>query len=398
MALVPSAKRARVGDALSVVPPSGSGNAIVKARLGSRPERLSSLDAPSMRCEGHDGAVMTMKFSPDGALFASGGADRHIFLWRVRGECENVGVLRGHRNAVLELHWLPDGARVCSASPDGSVRVFDVEAGAQVKRWEEHVGMVNACCPARRGAQLVVSGGDDGCALLWDLRRKRVIGRFQEKFQVTAVALSEHADVVFSAGIGNAIHAWDLRKGLVGRASRGGAASEGGAGASGAKDGGALRYRLRGHRDTVTGMALSHDGSRLLTSAMDGDARVWDVQPFCQGGASQRCLTVIGPSHGATGGADDGGGSASRHHANPFFAHGFEKNLLKCAWSPDDGKITGGSADGLVRVWDMNEGALAYQLPGHAGSVNEAVFHPSEPILGSCSTDKTIYLGEIDMN
>ena len=25
--------------------------------------------------------------------------------------------------------------------------------------------------------------------------------------------------------------------------------------------------------------------------------------------------------------------------------HNFEKNLLKCAWSPDDSKITAGSAD-----------------------------------------------------
>ena len=27
--------------------------------------------------------------------------------------------------------------------------------------------------------------------------------------------------------------------------------------------------------------------------------------------------------------------------------HNFEKNLLKCAWSPDDSKITAGSADRL---------------------------------------------------
>lgn len=36
------------------------------------------------------------------------------------------------------------------------------------------------------------------------------------------------------------------------------------------------------------------------------------------------------------------------------------------------------------------------QLPGHKGSVNEAVFHPKEPIIGSASSDKNIYLGEID--
>ena len=32
--------------------------------------------------------------------------------------------------------------------------------------------------------------------------------------------------------------------------------------------------------------------------------------------------------------------------------------------------------------------------PGQ-GSVNEVAFSPKEPIVASCSTDKTIYLGEI---
>ena len=36
-----------------------------------------------------------------------------------------------------------------------------------------------------------------------------------------------------------------------------------------------------------------------------------------------------------------------------------------------------------------------YKLPGHSGSVNECVFHPKEPIIGSASSDKTVYLGEL---
>ena len=31
-----------------------------------------------------------------------------------------------------------------------------------------------------------------------------------------------------------------------------------------------------------------------------------------------------------------------------------------------------------------------------ARSVNEVAFHPEEPILGSCSSDRSVYLGEID--
>jgi WD40 repeat protein len=38
---------------------------------------------------------------------------------------------------------------------------------------------------------------------------------------------------------------------------------------------------------------------------------------------------------------------------------------------------------------------VQYALPGHKGSVNEVVFHPKEPIVGSCSNDRTIFLGEL---
>ena len=39
--------------------------------------------------------------------------------------------------------------------------------------------------------------------------------------------------------------------------------------------------------------------------------------------------------------------------------------------------------------------SVAPVAAGHAGSVNEVVFHPKEPIVGSCSSDKNIYLGEL---
>ncbi|CAI0557029.1 unnamed protein product [Linum tenue] len=49
----------------------------------------------------------------------------------------------------------------------------------------------------------------------------------------------------------------------------------------------------------------------------------------------------------------------------------------------------------MVYIWDTTTRRILYKLPGHTGSVNECVFHPTEPILGSCSSDKQIYLGEI---
>ena len=76
--------------------------------------------------------------------------------------------------------------------------------------------------------------------------------------------------------------------------------------------------------------------------------------------------------------------------------HNFEKNLLGCAWSTDGSKVSAGSADRFVYVWDTTSRRILYKLPGHNGSVNDVAFHPKEPIIASGSSDKTIYLGEIE--
>jgi Prp8 binding protein len=71
--------------------------------------------------------------------------------------------------------------------------------------------------------------------------------------------------------------------------------------------------------------------------------------------------------------------------------------LLKVGWSKDMRKISAGSADKFVYVWDVNSKRILYKLPGHNASVNEVQFHPKEPIMLSVSSDKQIYLGEIEL-
>jgi Prp8 binding protein len=300
--------------------------------------------APTMLLGGHGDAVLTMRWAPDGAVLASGSADRSIFLWRTYGECENYLVLPGHKNAVTELHWLADGEHLVSSSADKTVRAWDALTGEETARFVEHKAIVNSCCPVRRGAPLVASGSDDGTTRLWDCRARRAARTLEGRFPVTAVAFSEAGDQVFAGGVDNVVRCWDLRA-----------------------DG--VAFTLEGHSDTITGVSLSPAGTHLLSNSMDNTLRAWDVRPYAP---EDRC-TAVYVGH----------------------QHGFEKGLLRCAWAPDGKSVAAGSADRMVYVWDAGSGEVSYALPGHKGAVNEVVFHPKEPIVGSASSDKTIYLGEL---
>ncbi|KAJ6291445.1 hypothetical protein OIU76_023505 [Salix suchowensis] len=138
---------------------------------------------------------------------------RKFFCGTCMGNAKNFMVMRGHKNAVLDLHWTTDGSQIITASPDKTVRAWDVETGKQIKKMAEHSSFVNSCCPSRRGPPLVVSGSDDGTSKLWDLRQKGAIQTFPDKYQITAVSFSDASDKIFTGGIDNDVKVWDIRKG-----------------------------------------------------------------------------------------------------------------------------------------------------------------------------------------
>lgn len=83
--------------------------------------------------------------------------------------------------------------------------------------------------------------------------------------------------------------------------------------------------------DTVTGVSLSPSGTHLLSNAMDNTVRMWDVNPYTSLPSREVKVFV-----GAT--------------------HNFEKNLMRCGWSPDMKLVTAGSADRTTNIWEADSG------------------------------------------
>ncbi|KAJ3646375.1 hypothetical protein Zmor_023965 [Zophobas morio] len=335
-ALVPVIKKAR-----NEVATSNKNKSVLQAA----PARTSNLFAPIMLLEGHEGEIFSVEFHPEGQYLASSGFDRRIFIWSVYGECENLSVMSGHTGAIMELHFTPDGSNIFTASTDHTLGLWDLPTGQRIKKYKGHTTFVNSVQGARRGPQLMVSGSDDTTVKLWDIRKKQAITTFNSNYQVVAVEFNDTAEQIFSAGIDNDIKVWDIRNHEI-------------------------IYTLKGHTDTVTGLSLSPDGSYLLSNSMDNSLRIWDVRPYAP---QERCVKVF-----------------TGHQ------HNFEKNLLRCSWSKDGSKVSAGSADRFLYIWDTTSRRIVYKLPGHNGSVNDVDFHPTEPIVVSGASDKQIYLGEID--
>ena len=78
---------------------------------------------------GHQGAVQSIQFSPDGTRVVTSSQDKTIRLWDVETGRE-VLILRGHAASVADTAFSPDGVHLASASYDGTIHeyVLPIEA------------------------------------------------------------------------------------------------------------------------------------------------------------------------------------------------------------------------------------------------------------------------------
>ncbi|GBG27652.1 WD repeat-containing protein wdr-5.1 [Hondaea fermentalgiana] len=350
--------------ALTTTPGERSAKRAAPGRGGALVEvpRTSDLFAPIVRLEGHKGAVNGVRFSPDGQNLASVSADKTVMLWRVFGEdCANYGVLEGHTNAVQEGAWTEDGERIVTCSADKSVRVWDCRLGEEVAARRDHRAFVN--CAAVSALGTVASGGDDSMLRLWDPREGlRAFARLKHPFEVTSCAFSSAATaipLVHTGSVDGIVRTWDVRKRSV-------------------------LFQMEAPEDApagvVTGVSCSEGDDVLVTNDSSGAVRTWDARPFAGNraeGASRLKQSLVA------------------HTGTPPLPNK-SMLLLRCDVSRSQDRATAGSSGSVVHVWSLDSGEVEFALPGHRGPILDSRFHPSQPIVASCSVDKCIFLGELD--
>src|SRR5436309_7888395 len=120
--------------------------------------------------------VSQVVFSPDGKLLASACDDRMIRLWDVAAGRE-LRKLQGHAGIkgkgvergqiVTSVAFSPDAKLLASAAAnEGTVRLWDVATGREVRTIKAHAGTVARVVFHPDGKKLATAGAD-GTVKLW---------------------------------------------------------------------------------------------------------------------------------------------------------------------------------------------------------------------------------------
>jgi WD40 repeat protein len=243
---------------------------------------------------------------------ASGSHDGTVRVWDLDAGTL-LHTLTGHDHGVWAVAVGADGRRAVSGGGDGEARVWDLDAGTLLHTLTGHAGLVQAVAVSADGRRAVVGG--EKTVRRWDVAAGKQIASNRPMFSlfrrrgraVASLSISADGRRAVSGGDGT-VRVWDL-------------------------DAGTLLHTLTGHTGTVQAVTVSADGCRAISGGTDGTVRVWDLDT----GTLLHTLT------------------------------GHNGTVAAVTVSADGCRAISGGTDGTVRMWDLTQGAeLASFVSGNS--------------------------------
>jgi hypothetical protein len=241
---------------------------------------------------GHKGDVNGVALTPDGKTLVTGGADGTVRLWNVASGVE-MRRLHGDDAAIASVACTPDGKLVAAAGA-GAVRLWRVADGREVNQLKGHQQLVHALAFSPDG-RVLASGSRDRSVRLWDVAAAKESRRFWTPGWVYSVSFSADGKVLACGGRDQTIHLWELPSGKLIDVLGG---YEGPVAAvrlwpggltvvAGSEDskvrfwqtrGGTLIRDLEGHQGAVLTLALAPHGKTLASAGADGLILIWELE------------------------------------------------------------------------------------------------------------------------
>jgi WD40 repeat protein len=256
------------------------------------------------------------------------------------------GALSGHGDAVLDVAVSPSGKLLASASLDDTVRIWDLERGAELRSLQ-HPDDVYAVAFDPSG-ELVASACRDGLVRLW---RTDGAGSPVElagnSMAANAVAFSPDGKRVASAGEDLSVRIWDVATGD-------------------------SVHVLTGHTESVLDVGFSPDGKLIATCSTDKTVRLWRAAD----GALVKVLRVTNITQ--------------------------RVSELCVAFSPDSTRLLSAGGRGSdeagpsVREWSVAEKQLIRTLVGHSHDIWDVSYVLSGSYVAAGGREGIIYFWSAD--
>uniref|UniRef100_A0A7S3DWP5 CDC20/Fizzy WD40 domain-containing protein n=1 Tax=Entomoneis paludosa TaxID=265537 RepID=A0A7S3DWP5_9STRA len=207
---------------------------------------------------GHSSRVGALAWT--GPVMASGSRDRLIYLRDVRVQASYTDKLTNHKQEVCGLKWSYDEpAFLASGGNDNHLHVIDSRHPCvPIHKFTEHTAAVKAITWSPHQHGLLASGGGtaDRCIRFWNTLSGVALNKIDTGSQVCNIAWSRNCNEIVTT------HGYSLHQIVVWRYPSMSKVAT-----------------LTGHTYRVLYLAMSPDGSTVVTGAGDETLRFWQIFP-----------------------------------------------------------------------------------------------------------------------
>lgn len=376
---------------------------------------------------GHTNSIMSINFSPNGTMLASGSWDETVRIWDI-AIGEHIKTLTPPQNktdlnllGVDNVLFSPDGKTFVSTSSNERMMHF-----WDTTTWQRLSSTVTiavediAFSPDSNTLAICSSGGGLHLYDVATAERKAELTRHIS--WITSIAFSPDGTTLASGGLSE-LHLWDVTTG-------------------------AQKLSINGHSSSVHGLALAPD-SQTIAAGNRYEVRLWDTingtlqtvlyenetlegdgrlafSPdgktlACEHGRSIRLWNVADGTHqgklkGYLGKYGYGIASIAYspngaylacvndnstvmlwHKGRAFIGRlsGHKGLIWSIAFSRDSQSIATGGYDNTIRLWDIESGNHLATYEGHTEAVRCIAISPDDRILASGSEDNSVILWDI---
>jgi WD40 repeat protein/tRNA A-37 threonylcarbamoyl transferase component Bud32 len=331
----------------------------------------------------HNDRVPSVIFSPDGKMLLVGSEDQTARLWDSETGLP-LGMPYSLPCPVHKVAFSPDGKTILAQGPDKIVRLWNTPGPDVIRPPLRQDGQgVRALATSRDGKRLVVAC-NDSVARLWDSDTGKILGKTQgHEKTLRSVVFRPDGQVFLTCSEDQTARLWD---------------------ANTAKEIG----RPCQHKAIVSLVAFRPDGKTFVTIA-GRIAQLWDSstqEPVGKPMNSKRVIRAVAfrpdgkvlLTAGGEMGLDGEGarlwdattgepiGDALKHPAEIIRA---------VAFSPDGRHACTAGDDNAVRLWDAATGELRGEPLVHNGPVETAVFSHDSKTLLTGSEDRSARLWDV---
>ncbi|WP_286746737.1 hypothetical protein [Roseivirga sp. UBA1976] len=392
------------------VSPNGQYMAVAASDGIIRLYRLPDLSV-TLEFKGHESTVSSLDFSPDGQFLASGGRDHKVILWSLKTGQQVFVNTTDFSQGIYQVRFSPGGNLLGVVSWEltgnnppvmGFAKLLNVATGELIRKIETEPHPAAGLVFTKNGSEMIVScWGEMAIAYKVDSGEKLWAYDLSDPAEYNAFHSNALSPDGHTLMLGSADHRIHMLNATTGELLRKIESSEGHTktvkaisyspngswAASAGEDQSILvwntsdmsrKIRLIGHAGTVNALAWSKDNALLYSAASDGTLKVWNIEkPFghsfevCDYGPWQLTATPDARWFGAP--CSNTLGIYSVESGGQI--HDFkDRSGLAASMDAKGQRWATASFDGVVRVWDVEEGKEIKTYEGHTSRVDGVLY------------------------